>query len=144
MGCGDGKFTADFLRDVAFVLGVDASPSMIESAKQDYGSTKAEFRVVDCRYMERDAEVVNENWDKVLVLRCDPRDITHANMLVGSPTLHCIGFSGMRLLVFKPCKQFMIPSNPTEPLSLKWEAMEMSQRCTLPYSRPSSIKAGNR
>ena len=68
VGCGDGKFTAEFSDKVSFVLGIDASPSMVESARQDYGSSRAEFKVVDCRYMEREDGVVNGNWDKVSVL----------------------------------------------------------------------------
>ncbi|KAL1958716.1 hypothetical protein VTO42DRAFT_3835 [Malbranchea cinnamomea] len=66
VGCGDGKFTANFLPAVAFVLGIDASPSMIESAKTDYGCAKAEFRVVDCRYLNSEADIVNGSWDKVI------------------------------------------------------------------------------
>ncbi|KAL2009505.1 hypothetical protein VTN00DRAFT_5312 [Thermoascus crustaceus] len=66
VGCGDGKFTENFLPSVGFVLGVDSSPSMIESAKKDYSGPKTEFRVVDCRYLEQETSIVNGTWDKVV------------------------------------------------------------------------------
>lgn len=47
------------------VLGIDASPAMIESAKKDYGGPKAEFRVLDCRYLDKEGAVVDGSWDKV-------------------------------------------------------------------------------
>ena len=65
VGCGDGKFTTYFIGKVARVYGVDASSSFIESARTDYGSETALFKVVDCRYLEKDSEVVNGTWDKV-------------------------------------------------------------------------------
>lgn len=68
VGCGDGKFTGNFIPHVGSVLGIDASPSMISSAKQDYGSPKAEFRVVDCRYLDKELDIVNGAWDKVYAL----------------------------------------------------------------------------
>lgn len=65
VGCGDGKFTANYLPIVREVFGVDNSPSFIESATKEYGSDKAHFKLVDCRYLEDDPEAVNGNWDKV-------------------------------------------------------------------------------
>jgi 16S rRNA A1518/A1519 N6-dimethyltransferase RsmA/KsgA/DIM1 with predicted DNA glycosylase/AP lyase activity len=65
IGCGDAKFTAKYLHSIAEVYGVDASPSFVESASQEYGSSKARFKVVDCRYLERDAQAVSGSWDKV-------------------------------------------------------------------------------
>lgn len=65
VGCGDGKFTENFLPAVASVLGIDASPAMIESAKKDYSSRKTEFRVVDCRYLEKEGTIVDGSWDRV-------------------------------------------------------------------------------
>jgi ubiquinone/menaquinone biosynthesis C-methylase UbiE len=65
VGCGDGKFTANFASSVAEVYGVDASPSFIASATEAYGNAKTHFKVVDCRYLEQDAEAVNGKWDKV-------------------------------------------------------------------------------
>lgn len=65
VGCGDGKFTANFASSVTEVYGVDASPSFIASATEDYGNAKTHFKVVDCRYLEQDAEAVNGKWDKV-------------------------------------------------------------------------------
>ncbi|KAL4935280.1 hypothetical protein BDV06DRAFT_228977 [Aspergillus oleicola] len=71
IGCGDGKFTGLFLSHVQKVLGLDASPAMIEAAERDYGQRedrKAEFRVVDCCHLEREGgqEVVGGGWDKVV------------------------------------------------------------------------------
>lgn len=41
---------------------------MINTAKTlEYGGAATDFRVVDCRHLEEDAEVMNGNWDKVLV-----------------------------------------------------------------------------
>ncbi|KAL4947864.1 S-adenosyl-L-methionine-dependent methyltransferase [Aspergillus filifer] len=65
IGCGDGKFTELFLPYVEKVLGLDASPAMIEEANRDY-SGKAEFRVIDCCYLEHVKEAVNGGWDKVV------------------------------------------------------------------------------
>ncbi|KAL2870117.1 class I SAM-dependent methyltransferase [Aspergillus lucknowensis] len=66
IGCGDGKFTDLFLPHVERVLGVDSSPAMIEAARKDYGGEKADFRVLDCCYLEQDASVANGTWDKVV------------------------------------------------------------------------------
>ncbi|KIV85878.1 hypothetical protein PV11_01530 [Exophiala sideris] len=66
VGCGDGKFTSNFIRHVASAYGIDASSSFIESARTNYGSRTAVFKVVDCRYLENDAEVMNGKWDKVV------------------------------------------------------------------------------
>lgn len=52
------------------VLGIDASPSMIDTAKKMYGggdNPNAEFRVVDCRYLQQERDIVNGTWDKVFV-----------------------------------------------------------------------------
>jgi hypothetical protein len=39
---------------------------MISTAKtMDYGSTVADFRVVDCRHLEEHSDIMNGNWDKV-------------------------------------------------------------------------------
>lgn len=65
VGCGDGKFTENFLPAVQYVLGIDASPAMIESARKDYTSPKTEFRVVDCRYLEKEGTIVDGSWDRV-------------------------------------------------------------------------------
>ena len=65
VGCGDGKFTSNFASVVAEVYGVDASPSFIASAIEDYGNAKTRFKVVDCRFLEQDAGAVDGKWDKV-------------------------------------------------------------------------------
>ncbi|RAK95575.1 class I SAM-dependent methyltransferase [Aspergillus ibericus CBS 121593] len=66
VGCGDGKFTEAFLPAIDYVLGIDSSPAMIESAQKDYVSAKAEFRVLDCCYLEQESSVANGSWDKVI------------------------------------------------------------------------------
>ncbi|GAD96972.1 hypothetical protein PVAR5_5640 [Paecilomyces variotii No. 5] len=66
VGCGDGKFTENFLPSVASVLGIDSSPAMIEAAKRDYDCTKTEFRVVDCRFLEKESSIIDGSWDKVI------------------------------------------------------------------------------
>ncbi|KAL3458445.1 S-adenosyl-L-methionine-dependent methyltransferase [Aspergillus heterothallicus] len=66
IGCGDGKFTDLFLPHVDKVLGVDASSAMIEAANKDYGSEKAEFRVLDCCHLEQDTTIADGSWDKVV------------------------------------------------------------------------------
>ncbi|KAF3481613.1 uncharacterized protein GIQ15_04372 [Arthroderma uncinatum] len=65
VGCGDGKFTSKYVCRVASVLGIDSSPAMIEAAKRDFGADQTEFRVVDCRYLDRE-DIVNGTWDKVV------------------------------------------------------------------------------
>ncbi|OXV06921.1 hypothetical protein Egran_05318 [Elaphomyces granulatus] len=66
IGCGDGRFTDNYLPAVAYVLGIDASPSMIDHARKAYGSPRAEFRIVDCRYLERETSITEGTWDKVV------------------------------------------------------------------------------
>ncbi|KAJ5336236.1 uncharacterized protein N7506_004258 [Penicillium brevicompactum] len=66
VGCGDGKFTSNYLPAIGSVLGIDSSGSMIESANKDYASPKASFRVVDCRYLEKETSIVDGSWDKVI------------------------------------------------------------------------------
>ena len=65
VGCGDGKFTANYIDHVKEVYGVDASPSFIDSAKQAYGNKNARFKLVDCRYLEKDHDAMTGQWDKV-------------------------------------------------------------------------------
>ncbi|KAL4969431.1 class I SAM-dependent methyltransferase [Aspergillus stella-maris] len=69
IGCGDGKFTDLFLSHVEKVLGLDASPAMIQAAERDYAAKydgKVDFRVTDCCYLENDKETVSGKWDKVV------------------------------------------------------------------------------
>ncbi|KAL6233470.1 hypothetical protein BDW75DRAFT_252034 [Aspergillus navahoensis] len=66
IGCGDGKYTELFLPRVSKVLGVDSSPAMIEAAKKNYGGEKAEFRVLNCCFLEQDGDVADGSWDKVV------------------------------------------------------------------------------
>jgi 2-polyprenyl-3-methyl-5-hydroxy-6-metoxy-1,4-benzoquinol methylase len=71
VGCGDGKFTAHFASRVSHVLGIDASPAMIEYASKTSSadpSSTTQFRVVDCRHLETEEDIVNGTYDKVLVV----------------------------------------------------------------------------
>src|SRR6185312_714631 len=57
VGCGDGKVTAEMARAVAkgSAVGVDASPQMIEFAKQTFPAIKnpnLEFHVMDARKIQ--------------------------------------------------------------------------------------------
>ncbi|EEP82840.1 conserved hypothetical protein [Uncinocarpus reesii 1704] len=68
IGCGDGKFTANFVDRVEYVLGLDASKGMIEAAKRDFARGNAEYRTVDCRYLDQELQggsVASATWDKV-------------------------------------------------------------------------------
>lgn len=71
VGCGDGKLTTVFAQAAQHVVGIDASPMMIEAAQRDFGGPNAEFQVVDCRhleqYVEQDPQVVAGGYDKVYV-----------------------------------------------------------------------------
>ncbi|KAJ5625463.1 hypothetical protein N7510_001772 [Penicillium lagena] len=66
IGCGDGKFTENFLPAVGSVLGIDSSAAMIDFATKNYESPKAKFRVVDCRFLENDPSIVDGSYDKVI------------------------------------------------------------------------------
>jgi hypothetical protein len=47
-------------------MGVDSSLAMIEAAKTfSYGGATTDFRVVDCRHLDKEEDVVNGKWDKV-------------------------------------------------------------------------------
>ncbi|KAL9109076.1 MAG: hypothetical protein Q9227_006167 [Pyrenula ochraceoflavens] len=66
IGCGDGVFTSKFADAVSGVLGIDSSPSMIESAEKAYGSSRVNFKVVDGRYLDQEGQIVQGNWDKIV------------------------------------------------------------------------------
>src|SRR5579862_2492080 len=53
-GCGDGKVTAELARAVphGLVLGVDASPQMIEFATAAFSAPNLEFHVMDARKIQ--------------------------------------------------------------------------------------------
>lgn len=73
VGCGDGKLTTIFSEAARHVVGIDASPMMIEAAQRDFGSPCAEFHVVDCRHLEqyidqdRDPQLATSEFDKMYV-----------------------------------------------------------------------------
>ena len=109
VGCGDGRFTANFISSVDSVLGIDASPSMIETARKAYGDdeqSKTEFRVVDCRYLQEEQEIVNGTWDKVYVYS-----------LLPSPPLSFIqlSFLGMAVSPMPPSTGSSVTNPPASP-----------------------------
>ncbi|CAI7659999.1 unnamed protein product [Penicillium manginii] len=66
IGCGDGKFTTSYSSAVSHVMGVDSSSAMIEAAKTfNYGGATTDFRVVDCRHLDQEEDILNGQWDKV-------------------------------------------------------------------------------
>lgn len=69
IGCGDGILTAQInsLVPEGFVLGLDASASMIATAKSTYSSTGLSFDVHDCRQLCSNPAVKSKKggWDKV-------------------------------------------------------------------------------
>ena len=90
VGCGDGVFTEKYLPYVEEVLGVDASESFVGTANErlakkvggsgvdgegtgkEKGTGRGmgvfEAKVMDCRFLERDEEVVNGSFDLAYVL----------------------------------------------------------------------------
>ncbi|KAI9876308.1 MAG: hypothetical protein M1830_006797 [Pleopsidium flavum] len=71
LGCGDGVLTAHIAETASEVLGIDASASMIETARGKYHSqenesgNKCSFKVVDCRHLDHESEIVDGGFDKV-------------------------------------------------------------------------------
>jgi len=53
IGCGDGVLTANIKESCLSVIGVDASPNLIDSAKNAYGSgDNLKWVLLDCRHLE--------------------------------------------------------------------------------------------
>lgn len=65
IGCGDGSLTAQIANSSARVLGVDASRSFIETAKEKFSSGNCEYLLHDATKLETCPEVVDGQWDKV-------------------------------------------------------------------------------
>ncbi|KAI1080206.1 S-adenosyl-L-methionine-dependent methyltransferase [Whalleya microplaca] len=63
VGCGDGVLTAKIAPHVKRMVGVDGSPNMIKSSNKTFPALDA--RVVDCRYLDRDANLCTASFDKV-------------------------------------------------------------------------------
>ncbi|EKG14428.1 Methyltransferase type 11 [Macrophomina phaseolina MS6] len=85
VGCGEGPLTAKIALHVKRIVGVDASANMIESFRQTFPDIDS--RVVDCRFLDREASLCNGTFDKVFsnaalhwILR-DPN--TRANTIRG-------------------------------------------------------------
>lgn len=66
IGCGDGELTAQIARSASRVLGVDASKSFINSAKEKHGSlTNCSFILNDSTKLQTCPEAMTGSWDKV-------------------------------------------------------------------------------
>ncbi|KAI0013830.1 S-adenosyl-L-methionine-dependent methyltransferase [Xylariaceae sp. FL0662B] len=85
VGCGDGVLAARIAPRVKRIVGVDGSPNMIESCNKAFPALDA--RVVDCKYLDRDASLCTASFDKVFsnaalhwILR---DDTTRANTIKG-------------------------------------------------------------
>jgi len=67
IGCGDGVLTAQIAAAASGVrvLGLDASESMIETAKRKHAAAGCDFRILDCTQLGTDADVTTGKWDKV-------------------------------------------------------------------------------
>ncbi|KAI2637676.1 S-adenosyl-L-methionine-dependent methyltransferase [Hypomontagnella submonticulosa] len=63
IGCGEGVLTAKIAPHVKRIVGVDASPNMIESFNKTYPDIDA--RVVDCRHLDQDTDLCKASFDKV-------------------------------------------------------------------------------
>ncbi|KAE8382846.1 S-adenosyl-L-methionine-dependent methyltransferase [Aspergillus bertholletiae] len=63
VGSGDGVLTAKIARHVKRIVGVDASPNMIEHFQRVYPDI--ESRVVDCRHLDQVADLTDGKFDKV-------------------------------------------------------------------------------
>ncbi|OGM43897.1 methyltransferase [Aspergillus bombycis] len=85
VGCGDGVLTAKLASHVKRIVGVDASPNMIEHFQRTHSDI--ESRVVDCRRLDQVSDLTDGKFDKVFsnaalhwILR-DPE--TRSNMVKG-------------------------------------------------------------
>jgi trans-aconitate methyltransferase len=58
LGCGDGVLTAELAKFVpdGFVLGIDASESMIETARKDYAGANVRFELLDINAIDFESE----------------------------------------------------------------------------------------
>ncbi|KAI4716204.1 S-adenosyl-L-methionine-dependent methyltransferase [Aureobasidium sp. EXF-10727] len=67
IGCGDGPLTAQIAASIpqGQILGLDASASFIDTAKQKHSSQNCTFKLQDCRRIAQCAEAVDGTWDKV-------------------------------------------------------------------------------
>ncbi|KAI0883674.1 S-adenosyl-L-methionine-dependent methyltransferase [Annulohypoxylon maeteangense] len=63
VGCGEGVLTARLAPHVTRIVGVDGSPNMIESFNKTFPDIDA--RVVDCRYLDKDASLCQASFSKV-------------------------------------------------------------------------------
>ena len=67
IGCGDGSLTSDIAQACSQgeVLGLDASQSFIETAREKYSKPNCNFQHQDCTQLEQCSDAVEGGWDKV-------------------------------------------------------------------------------
>ena len=66
LGCGDGVLTAKIANMCSSIDGFDASPNLLESAQNSYGTvSNVTWRMVDCRYLETSKELEKGRYAKV-------------------------------------------------------------------------------
>ena len=63
VGCGEGALTAQLATRVARIVGVDASANMLAALHQDHPDLEA--RLVDCRFLSRETDLVSGDFTKV-------------------------------------------------------------------------------
>jgi trans-aconitate 2-methyltransferase len=58
LGCGDGALTAELAKFVpeGFVLGIDASENMVETARKDYAGVNVRFELLDINAIDFESE----------------------------------------------------------------------------------------
>ena len=67
IGCGDGSLTSEIAQvcSQGEVLGLDASQSFIETAREKYSKPNCNFQHQDCTRLEQCTAAVDGSWDRV-------------------------------------------------------------------------------
>lgn len=67
IGCGDGRLTSQIAQAAAAgtVLGLDASPSFIATAREKHAGANCRFQLQDATQLSACGGAVDEGWDKV-------------------------------------------------------------------------------
>ena len=66
LGCGDGVLTAKIRSSGASITGFDASPNLIEAARNTYGTNQGlAWNLLDCRYLEKSNAIKEAEYTKV-------------------------------------------------------------------------------
>ncbi|RPB10192.1 S-adenosyl-L-methionine-dependent methyltransferase [Morchella conica CCBAS932] len=65
LGCGDGVLTAQLSQKCKHILGLDASPSMLATAQQQYSTPNTAYEHLDCRYLKAFAQRHENRYTKI-------------------------------------------------------------------------------